>query len=82
MTNNAVSRIGPKGQVVLKKMLRDKIGLREGMLVEERLAQGGILIKPVEARKMMDGIGEIAKRLSEKWPKGLTPAEAVRRERK
>ena len=82
MTNNEVSKVGPKGQVVLKKRLRDKIGLREGMLVEERLTQGGILIKPVEARKVMDGIDEIAKKLSEKWPKGLTPVEAVRRERK
>ncbi len=82
MTTNLVSKIGPKGQIVLKKRLRDKIGLKEGMLIEEKLIAEGILIKPIEAEAMLEDIEEIAKKVSKKWPKDLDSAEAVRRERR
>ena len=82
MTLTAVSKIGPKGQIVLKKKLRDELGLMEGQIVEEKLTAEGILVKPVEAAKLMKSFDELATRVSAKWPKGLDSVEAVRRERK
>ena len=76
-----VSKIGPKGQVVFKKRLRDKVGMKEGMLVEERLVSGGILVSPVDARKVLEGWEETSRALTRKWPKGLSAVEAIRRER-
>ncbi|MBI2676192.1 MAG: AbrB/MazE/SpoVT family DNA-binding domain-containing protein [Candidatus Aenigmarchaeota archaeon] len=82
MTQNIVSKIGPKGQIVLKKKLRDKAGLKEGMLVEEELMEEGILIRPMDAGRLMKGMEELAKKVSRKWPKDLDSAGAVRRERR
>ena len=82
MTLTAVGKIGPKGQIVLKKKLREKVGLRAGEMVKEQVTKAGILIRPFDADKLLASIDETAKKLSEKWPKGLTAAEAVRRERR
>ncbi len=82
MTINSVSKIGPKGQIVLKKKLRDRLGLKEGMLVEERLLSNGILIKLVETEKILEDMEIIAKKVSKKWPKDIDSVEAVRRERR
>ena len=82
MTLTAVSKIGPKGQIVLRKEFRTEFGLEEGTMVEEQLTKEGILIKPFDAKKLLASIDEIARKLSEKWPKGLTAVEAVRRERR
>ncbi|MBI2176533.1 AbrB/MazE/SpoVT family DNA-binding domain-containing protein [Candidatus Woesearchaeota archaeon] len=82
MTLTAVSKIGPKGQIVLKKKLRDELGLKEGGMVEERITNEGILIRPFDADKLMKSFDELAARVSAKWPKGLDSVEAVRRERR
>ncbi|MBI2136919.1 AbrB/MazE/SpoVT family DNA-binding domain-containing protein [Candidatus Woesearchaeota archaeon] len=82
MTLTTVSRIGPKGQFVLKKNLRTEAGLQEGEMVEAQVTKEGILIKPFDADKLLASIEKTAKKLSAMWPKGLTAAEAVRRERK
>ena len=82
MTQNIVSKVGPKGQIVLKKRLRDKIGLKEGTVVEEELMSEGILIRPLNANKLLKSMDELARRVSKRWPKTLDSAEAVRRERK
>ena len=82
MTVGLVSRLGPRGQLVLKKSLRDKIGLKEGMLVEEKLTANGILVRAVEASSVLKSVEETAKRVSRKWPKNLDSVEAVRRERR
>lgn len=82
MTISAVSKIGPKGQIVLKKKLREGLGLKEGQVVEERLTPEGILVTPVDAEKLMKSLEETAAKVSAKWPKGLTSVEAVRQERR
>ena len=81
MTSGVVSRIGVKGQIVLRKKLREKAGLREGALVEEVAYSGGILIKPLNPQKLLEEMDAIAKKVSREWPKGLTAVEAVRRDR-
>lgn len=82
MTISAVSKIGPKGQIVLRKKLREEVGLREGGMVEAQVTSEGILIKPFDADKLLASIEKTAKKLSTMWPKGLTAVEAVRRERR
>ena len=82
MTLTAVSKIGPKGQIVLKKKLRAKFGLEEGAMVEEMVTKEGILIRPFDADKLMKSLEETAAKVSAKWPKGLTSVEAVRQERR
>ncbi|MBI2144794.1 AbrB/MazE/SpoVT family DNA-binding domain-containing protein [Candidatus Woesearchaeota archaeon] len=82
MTLTAVSKIGPKGQIVLKKKLRAEAGLREGEMVEAQVTKDGILIKPFNAEKLIKSFDELATRVSAKWPKGLDSVEAVRRERR
>ena len=82
MTLTAVSKIGPKGQIVLKKKLRVEAGLREGGMVEAQVTKEGILIKPFDAEKLMKSLEETAAKVSAKWPKGLTSVEAVRRDRR
>lgn len=82
MTLTAVSKIGPKGQIVLKKKLRAEAGLEEGAMVEEHLTDEGILIKRFDAEKLIKSFDELAAKVSAKWPKGLDSVEAVRRERR
>ncbi len=82
MTLTAVSKIGPKGQIVLRKKLREEVGLREGEMIEAQVTKDGILIKPFDADKLMKLLDETATIVSAKWPKGLTSVEAVRRERR
>ncbi len=82
MTLTAVSRIGPKGQIVLRKKLREEVGLEEGGMVEAQVTKEGILIKPFDAGKLLASIEKTARKLAAVWPKGLTAAEAVRRERR
>lgn len=82
MTNEMVSKVGPKGQIVIRKMFRDEIGLEEGMLFEEKLSHGGVLIRPIKAESFIQGIEKIARKASKKWPKGISSVDAVRSERK
>ena len=82
MTLTAVSKIGPKGQIVLKKKIRAELGLKEGTMVEEQVIKEGILIKRFDAEKLLESFDRTAKKLAAVWPKGLTAAEAVRRERR
>ena len=75
-------RVGVKGQIVLKKELRDEIGLEEGMLVEQELTESGILIKPIRGNEILKEMEALAEKISKKWPKWLTAVEAVRKERR
>jgi AbrB family looped-hinge helix DNA binding protein len=40
------SRVGPKGQVVIPKELRDRLGIRPGDEVVFSLVDGGVLVEP------------------------------------
>lgn len=80
MTSKAI-RVGPKGQIIIKKELRDEIGLVGGMLVEERVAGKSIVITPIDVEALIKRIERTAKSVSLVWPKGLTSVEAVRRNR-
>lgn len=82
MTLNIVGKIGEKGQIVLKKELREKLGINKGMLVEEKLTKKGILITPLENKKILADLEKTVKKVMEKWPKDLDSVQAVKRERR
>lgn len=79
--NKYRSKIGPKGQVVILKEIREKLGLREGKLVEQIPTDKGVLIVPVSADDLLKELDDVAERIGEAWPVGVTAVEAVREDR-
>jgi AbrB family looped-hinge helix DNA binding protein len=48
-------KIGPKGQVVIPKHLRDALGLRPGDEVDWALVDGALTVEPVQSDHSMRG---------------------------
>jgi AbrB family looped-hinge helix DNA binding protein len=48
-------RVGPKGQVVIPKAFRDRLGIKPGDKVVFSLADGGVLVEPVRERPSYKG---------------------------
>lgn len=49
------SKVGPKGQVVIPKDVRDRLGIRPGDRVAFSLADGGVLVERVDANSTLEG---------------------------
>ncbi len=49
------SRVGPKGQVVIPKALRDHLGIKPGDQVTFSLADKAVLVEPVNGRPDLKG---------------------------
>ena len=75
-------RVGPKGQVVIAKELRQRHGIVEGGLVEEISTERGVLVVPLQAEKLLDDLDDVAKRIGEAWPRGVSSVDAIREDRK
>ena len=58
------SRVGPKGQVVIPKELRDRLGIRPGAQVAFSLTDGGLLLERAETKAALkarfEGSGMLA----------------------
>ena len=50
------SRIGPKGQVVIPKALRDELGIDPGDEVAFSIEDGAVLVEPVKEWRSLKGI--------------------------
>jgi AbrB family looped-hinge helix DNA binding protein len=74
-------KVGSKGQIVLRKKLREALGIREGSIVKVSLENKKIIIEPIEWDKELNEINEIANEVSKYWPKGLSAVEAMREDR-
>ena len=72
------SKVGPKGQVVIPKELRNRYGIRPGLEVEQFDTGKGILIKPAE---LAEDWKRLATRIGKKWPKQVSSVEAIREDR-
>ena len=72
-----VVRVDRKGRVVIPKDLREKVGIREGSLVQVRVEGGRVVIEPVGSI----AIKYYASVKIKRWPKDLDEFfnEAVRR---
>ncbi|MCS4541471.1 MAG: AbrB/MazE/SpoVT family DNA-binding domain-containing protein [Euryarchaeota archaeon] len=57
-----ITKIGSKGQIVLKKEIRKALGLKPGSMVKEKLFKGKIIVEP------FDPIERIMK-IASKYPK-------------
>jgi AbrB family looped-hinge helix DNA binding protein len=49
------SRVGPKGQVVIPKRMRDRLGIRPGDEVSFSLEDEGVLVEPVRGGPPLRG---------------------------
>ena len=49
------SRVGPKGQVVIPKAMRDRLGIRPGDMVGFVLEDGAVRVEPVRERPTLRG---------------------------
>jgi AbrB family looped-hinge helix DNA binding protein len=76
-----LTRIGPKGQIVLKKEIRKALGIREGTLLRTKLMDKKIIITPFDWDKEMKEVEKIAKEVGKKWPKGLTSVDVIKEQR-
>lgn len=72
------SKVGPKGQIVIPKKLRNKYGIKPGIEVEQLDTGKGILIRPAELSEQWK---QLALAIGKKWPKGVSSVQAIREER-
>ena len=81
MTGKYRSKVGPKGQVVVVKELREKYGIKEGGLVEQISTEKGVLLIPLSADDLLKELDEVAEDIGKTWPKEVSAAEAIREDR-
>ncbi|MDG6996922.1 MAG: AbrB/MazE/SpoVT family DNA-binding domain-containing protein [Nitrososphaerota archaeon] len=72
------SKVGPKGQVVISKRLREKYAIRPGKQVEQKEVEGGILIKPAT---LVNDWERLSERVGKKWPRKISAVRAIREDR-
>ena len=80
MTSTLV-KIGPKGQMLIKKEYREKLGLKPGCYAETEMAGGALLIRAPDAETEMLSALRIRRAVVRRWPKGLDSVHAVREQR-
>lgn len=77
----ARSRVGPKGQVVVLKELREKHGIKPGGIVEQISTEKGVLLVPVSTDDLLKELDRVAADIGKTWPKEISAVEAVRKDR-
>jgi AbrB family looped-hinge helix DNA binding protein len=77
-----IARLGPKGQIVLRKELREVIGIKPGSLVTETVRDDEIVIKPIREEETIERVRKIAKQVGKSWPKDLNSVELIREQRR
>lgn len=69
------SRVGPKGQIVISKRLREKYSIKPGKQIE---TTRGVLIRPAP---LLEDWKRLSEKVSRKWPRNVSSVEAIREER-
>ena len=77
-----IARLGPKGQIVLRRELRRAVGIKPGSLVVETIKNKEIVIKPIREEKIIERVRKIAKEVGKSWPKNLNSVELIREQRR
>ena len=77
-----LTKIGPKGQIVLRKEIRRKLGLKSGSIMSEKVVRRKIVLEPFDWKQELKRVEKIAKAIGKKWPKGLTSVDVIREERR
>jgi AbrB family looped-hinge helix DNA binding protein len=76
-----LTRLGPKGQVVLRKEIRTALGLEPGSMVKLRRIDNKVIVKPVKKEEIVAEVERIARMVSKKIPKGRTSVDIIREQR-
>jgi AbrB family looped-hinge helix DNA binding protein len=77
-----LSKVGEKGQIVIKKEIRSVLGIVPGSLIRQKLVNDKILLEVVRKEEKMKRIEKIAEKIGKVWPKNVSAVEAIRRERR
>jgi len=80
-TLEVITRLGSKSQIVLRKDIREALGLKPGSIVKIKKLDNRAEIKPVTKEEMITEVERIAKMIGKKWPKGKTSVDLIRQER-
>ncbi len=72
------SKVGPKGQIVISKRLREKYAIQPGKQVEQIETKAGVLIR---AAPLLEDWKRLSYKVGRKWPKKVSSVEAIRKER-
>lgn len=80
--SETIVKVGPKGQVLLKKRIRDAVNISAGSMVLQKITRDGILIKPIRTETLLSAIDELAQKIGKSQPKSVDCVELVSRERK
>lgn len=75
------TKVGPKGQIVLRKEIREAIGVKPGSVVRLMKTDHEVKIKPLNPEEIIADVDRIAKMIGKKWPKGKTSVDIIREER-
>jgi len=76
-----LTRLGPKGQVVLRKEMRAALGLEPGSLVRMLMVKDEVKIRAVKKEEMIAEVERIARMVGKKIPKGRTSVDIIREQR-
>jgi AbrB family looped-hinge helix DNA binding protein len=77
-----ISKVGEKGQIVIKKEIRSALRIVPGSLIRQKLVNDKILLEVVRKEEKMKRIEKIAEKIGKVWPKNVSAVEAIRRERR
>jgi len=81
MTKRNQTKVGPKGQVVVVKELREKHDIKAGGLVEQISTDRGVLLVPVSVDSLLKELDTVAEEVGRSWLKGVSAVEAIRKDR-
>ena len=81
MTKKYQTKVGPKGQVVVVKELREKHNIKVGGVVEQISTERGVLLVPVSVDDLLKELDTVAEEVGRNWPKGVSAVEAIREDR-
>lgn len=76
-----ISRLGQKGQIVLRKEVRKTLKLKVGSLIKQKVIGKKVILQPFDWEDKMQRLDKLAERVSKKWPKGVTSVQAIREDR-
>jgi len=81
MTKKYQTKVGPKGQVVVVKELREKHSIKVGGVVEQISTERGVLLVPVSVDDLLKELDTVAEDVGRSWPRGVSAVEAIREDR-
>jgi len=76
-----VTRLGTKSQIVLRKDIREALGLKPGSMVRLRKMDHRIELRAVKKEELIAEVDRIAEMVSKKIPHGRTSVDIIREQR-